>query len=88
MREFYVESTEKFVTESENIVLSKTMVRTVRGESLVIHGKERMVIETGEEVFAKLVGVPEETIMHIETGSLISNESSQKLQLFKETLYV
>lgn len=82
MAKFYVESTEKFVMESETTVLPKTMVRTVRGGSLLIHDKERVVIETNEEVF----GISEQEVMFIETGSLIPDESNVLLREFKENL--
>lgn len=82
MAKFYVESTEKFVMESETTVLPKTMVRTVRGGSLLIHDKERVVIETNEEVF----GISEQEVMFIETGSLIPDESNILLREFKENL--
>lgn len=128
MREFYVETTDSFVLENETQVIPVTMTRTVRGEKLVIHGEERVIIKTGEIVFdwdvaqknsemlftqyselhglmaseeakglrvqlkvskkefANLVGVPEITIVQIETGSLISDESNKLLRDFKEVL--
>lgn len=51
MIDFYVESTDSFVIESETQVLPATMTRKVDGEKFVIHGKKRIVTETGEEVF-------------------------------------